>query len=170
MDLHSSVRSVICVDRRDQNFASPVGAAFSAPDGALNVCWPEFYKDVVPTALLPKEHRAGLLSQLARQGFPVWLASQDADKFLTQGTNETNFAQLATCGVHLWLLHLIRPPASFSPSDAEKDIAADQKDVLGIVINQKFKKAEAALCRSGKLQSTGLARQFWKDGGKQQPT
>lgn len=42
--------------------------------------------------LLPKEHKASLLSQLARQGrswgFPVWLASQDADKFLTQGTKE----------------------------------------------------------------------------------
>jgi hypothetical protein len=54
--------------------------------------------------LLPKEHKAGLLSQLARQGrswgFPVWPASQDADKFLTTGTNETNFAQLAECGVH----------------------------------------------------------------------
>ena len=42
--------------------------------------------------LLPKESKAGLLSTLARQGrswgFPVWLASQDADKFLTSGANE----------------------------------------------------------------------------------
>lgn len=105
--------------------------------------------------LLPKEHKAGLLSQLARQGrswgFPVWLASQDADKFLTQGTNETNFAQLAECGVH------------FSPQTLS---AADQKNVLGSVIAQKFKKAEAVLCHRGKLQTTGPARQFWKDGGK----
>jgi hypothetical protein len=105
--------------------------------------------------LLPKEHKAGLLSQLARQGrswgFPVWLASQDADKFLTQGTNETNFAQLAECGVHF-------SPQTLSP--------ADQRNVLGGVIHQKFEKAEAALCRSGKLQTTGPARQFWKDGGK----
>jgi hypothetical protein len=104
--------------------------------------------------LLPKEHKAGLLSQLARQGrswgFPVWLASQDADKFLTQGTNETNFAQLAECGVH------------FSPQTMS---AADQKNVLGSVISQKFKKAEAALCHRGKLQSTGMSRQFWRDGG-----
>lgn len=53
---------------------------------------PGFYKDVAPPALLPRGHKAGLLSQLARQGlswgFPVWLASQDADKFLTQGTRE----------------------------------------------------------------------------------
>lgn len=105
--------------------------------------------------LLPKEHKAGLLSQLARQGrswgFPVWRASQDADKFLTQGTNETNFAQLAECGVHF-------SPQTLSP--------ADQKNVLGSVINQKFKKAEAALCHRGKLQTIGPARQFWKDGGK----
>lgn len=105
--------------------------------------------------LLPKENKAGLLSSLARQGrswgFPVWLASQDADKFLTQGTNETNFAQLAECGVHF-------SPQALSP--------ADQKNVLGSLINQKFKKAEAALCNRGKLQTTGPARQFWKDGGK----
>jgi len=104
--------------------------------------------------LLPKENKAGLLSQLARQGrswgFPVWLASQDADKFLTTGTNETNFAELAECGVHF-------SPQTLSP--------ADQKQILGSVIHQKFKKAEAALRLGGKLQ-TGMARQFWKDGGK----
>ena len=105
--------------------------------------------------LLPKEHKAGLLSQLARQGrswgFPVWLASQDADKFVTGGAEGTNFAQLAECGVHF-------SPQTLSP--------ADQKNVLGGVIHQKFKKAEAALCNRGKLQSTGMARQFWKDERK----
>jgi hypothetical protein len=104
--------------------------------------------------LLPKEKKAGLLSSLARQGrswgFPVWLASQDADKFLTTGTNETNFAELAECGVH------------FSPQSLS---SADQKLILGGVIHQKLKKAEAALRLQGKLQ-TGMARQFWKDGGK----
>jgi len=104
--------------------------------------------------LLPKENKAGLLSQLARQGrswgFPVWLASQDADKFLTPGTNETNFAELAECGVH------------FSPHTL-KD--AEQRMILGGVIQQKFKKAEAALRLHGKL-ITGMTRQFWKDGGK----
>lgn len=104
--------------------------------------------------LLPKEHKAGLLSQLARQGrswgFPVWLASQDADKFLTTGTNETNFAELAECGVHF-------SPHTLGP--------ADQKLILGGVVHQKFKKAEAALRLQGKLL-TGVARQFWKDGGK----
>jgi hypothetical protein len=43
---------------------------------------------------------------------------------------------------------------------------ADQKLVLGTVVHQSFKKAEAALCQRGKLQTTGPARQLWKDGGK----
>lgn len=105
--------------------------------------------------LLPREHKAGLLSQLARQGqswgFPVWLASQDADKFVTGGAESTNFAQLAECGVHF-------SPHTLSPTD--------QKLVLGTVVHQSFKKAEAALCQRGKLLTTGLARQFWKGGGK----
>jgi hypothetical protein len=104
--------------------------------------------------LLPKETKAGLLTLLARQGrswgFPVWLASQDADKFLTTGINETNFAELAECGIH------------FSPQTLTD---AQQKMILGGVIHQKFEKAEAALRSKGKL-ITGLARQFWKDGGK----
>jgi hypothetical protein len=83
--------------------------------------------------------------------FPVWLASQDADKFLTTGTNQTNFAELAECGVH------------FSPQSLN---SADQKLILGGVIHQKLKKAEAALRLQGKLQ-TGMARQFWRDGGRQ---
>jgi hypothetical protein len=104
--------------------------------------------------LLPKEGKAGLLSSLARQGrswgFPVWLASQDADKFLTTGNNETNFAELAECGIH------------FSPQ-----ILTDtqQKMILGGVIHQKFRKAEAALRLQGKLIS-GPARQFWRDSGR----
>lgn len=103
--------------------------------------------------LLPKESKAGLLSSLARQGrswgFPIWLASQDADKFLTTGTNETNFAELAECGVH------------FSPQTLTD---SQQKMILGGTIRTKLKKAEAALRLQGKLQ-TGMARQFWKDGG-----
>jgi hypothetical protein len=104
--------------------------------------------------LLPKENKAGLLSLLARQGrswgFPVWLASQDADKFLTTGTNETNFAELAECGVH------------FSPhtlSDAE------QRTILGGVIHGRLKKGEATLRLQGRMHQ-GIARQYWKDGGK----
>jgi len=103
--------------------------------------------------LLPKESKAGLLSILARQGrswgFPLWLASQDADKFLTTGANETNFAELAECGVH------------FSPHTLTD---AQQRMILGGVIHTKLKKTEAALRLHGKLQ-TGFARQFWKDGG-----
>lgn len=104
--------------------------------------------------LLPKESKAGLLSSLARQGrswgFPVWLASQDADKFLTTGANETNFAELAECGIHF-------SPQTLSP--------ADQKQILGDIITQKFNKSETALRLKGKIL-TGMARQFWKDGGK----
>ena len=105
--------------------------------------------------LLPKENKAGLLGSLARQGrswgFPVWLASQDADKFLTSGANETNFAELAECGIHF-------SPQTLSP--------AEQKLVLGGPLHQKLNKAEAVLCKKGKLQTTGKARQFWKDAGK----
>jgi hypothetical protein len=104
--------------------------------------------------LLPKENKAGLLTTLARQGrswgFPVWMASQDADKFLTTGTNETNFAELAECGVH------------FSPHTLTD---AEQRMILGSVVHQKLKKTEAALRLQGKLL-TGMARQFWKEGGK----
>lgn len=104
--------------------------------------------------LLPKESKAGLLGSLARQGrswgFPVWLASQDADAFITTGNNATNFAELAECGVH------------FSPHTL-KD--AQQKMILGGVIHREFKKTEAALRLQGKLLA-GPTRQFWRDGGK----
>lgn len=104
--------------------------------------------------LLPKENKAGLLSSLARQGrswgFPVWLASQDADKFLTTGANETNFAELAECGVH------------FSPQSLS---TAEQKQILGGVVTQRLKKTEAVMRLQGRIQY-GMARQFWKDDGK----
>ena len=104
--------------------------------------------------LLPKEGKAGLLGSLARQGrswgFPVWLASQDADAFITSGDNATNFAELAECGIH------------FSPQTLS---TPQQKKVLGHVLARDLKKGEAALRLQGKLQ-TGAARQFWKDGGK----
>ncbi len=104
--------------------------------------------------LLPKESKAGLLGSLARQGrswgFPVWLASQDADSFLTTGDNATNFAELAGCGIH------------FSPQTLSN---AQQKQILGSVLSRELKQGEAAVRLGGKLQ-TGAARQFWKDGGK----
>jgi hypothetical protein len=71
-------------------------------------------------------------------------------KFLTTGANETNFAELSECGIHF-------SPHTLSPTD--------QKLILGGVVHQKLKKAEAALRLQGKLH-TGMARQFWKDGGK----
>lgn len=104
--------------------------------------------------LLPKEGKAGLLGSLARQGrswgFPVWLASQDADAFITSGDNATNFAELAECGIH------------FSPNSLSDSA---QRRILGGVINRELKKAEGALRLQGKL-IVGPARQFWRDGGK----
>jgi hypothetical protein len=104
--------------------------------------------------LLPKESKAGLLSSLARQGrswgAPVWLASQDADKFLTTGTNETKFAELAECGVH------------FSPQTLSD---SDQKMILGSIVHEKLKKAQAVFRLNG-ATSVGNARQFWRDSGR----
>ncbi|MCY4388481.1 MAG: DndE family protein [Desulfurellaceae bacterium] len=103
--------------------------------------------------LLPKEGKAGLLGSLARQGrswgFPVWLASQDADAFVTTGDHATNFAELAECGVH------------FSPHTLS---GAQQKKVLGGFVRHDLKKAEAALRLQGNL-TVASARQFWKDQG-----
>lgn len=103
--------------------------------------------------LLPKEGKSGLLGSLARQGrswgFPVWLASQDADAFLTTGPQATNFADLASCGIH------------FSPSTLSE---AEQKNILGQVLAKPLKQGEAALRLGGKL-TVGEARQMWKDGG-----
>jgi hypothetical protein len=104
--------------------------------------------------LLPKEGKAGLLASLARQGrswgFPVWLASQDADAFVTSGQSATNFAELAGCGVH------------FSPETLS---SAQQRQILGGVLPRPLNKGDAALRLHGKLK-TALARQLWKDGGK----
>lgn len=103
--------------------------------------------------LLPKEGKAGLLGALARQGrswgFPVWLASQDADAFITTGSLATDFAELASCGVH------------FSPETLNQ---AQQRQVLAGLLNRHLDKGEAALRFHGRLK-TGHARQFWRDGG-----
>lgn len=105
--------------------------------------------------LLPKEGKSGLLGSLARQGrswgFPVWLASQDADAFLTKGANATDFAELAECGIH------------FSPQTLSEN---EQKKVLGQALHKPLQKGEAVLRLSGKLY-TGAARQLWKDNGAQ---
>ncbi len=92
--------------------------------------------------LLPKEGKAGLLGSLARQGrswgFPIWLASQDADAFVTSGHNATNFAELASCGLH------------FSP-DTLSD--GEQRQILGSVMHHTLKQGEAALRLHGKLRT-----------------
>jgi DNA sulfur modification protein DndE len=103
--------------------------------------------------LLPKEGKVGLLGSLARQGrswgFPVWLASQDADAFETKGDKAVDFAELAECGIHL-------TPQSLSP--------ASQKRILGGTLSKTPDKGEAAIKHKGKLR-IGKARQYWKDRG-----
>lgn len=104
--------------------------------------------------LLPKEGKSGLLGSLARQGrswgFPVWLASQDADAFITKGANATDFSDLAECGIH------------FSPQTLSEN---EQKKVLGQAMHKPLQKGEAVLRLSGKLL-TGVARQLWRDNGR----
>lgn len=103
--------------------------------------------------LLPKEGKAGLLGSLARQGrswgFPVWLASQDADAFITKGQNATDFAQLADCGVHL-------SPSTLSESQ--------QRQVLGQVVHKKIEPGEGVL-RLKASTRIGPIRQYWRDSG-----
>lgn len=104
--------------------------------------------------LLPKEGKIGLLGSLARQGrswgFPVWLASQDADAFETRGDKAVDFAELAECGVHL-------TPQTLAP--------AEQKRVLGAPLTRDLQKGEAAVKLAGKLR-VGPVRQYHRDGGK----
>ena len=104
--------------------------------------------------LLPKEGKSGLLGSLARQGrswgFPVWLASQDADAFETSGERAVNFAELASCGVHL-------SPGNLSP--------AQQKQILGKHITTQVNKGEGVLRVGGKT-TVGPIRQYHRDGGE----
>ncbi len=101
--------------------------------------------------ILPRDNKAKLLEKLAREGrswgFPLWLASQDADKFVSTGVD---FAELATAGLH------------FSPQTLN---AKEQKQILGATVAKPLEKGEAVLRLAGKL-TAGAARQFWRDGGK----
>jgi hypothetical protein len=103
--------------------------------------------------LLPKEGKSGLLGSLARQGrswgFPVWLASQDTDAFLARGANATDFAELASCGIH------------FSPESLNSN---QQRQILGQVLNKPLEKGQAALRLAGNLH-IGCARQLWRNNG-----
>ena len=100
--------------------------------------------------ILPKDAKAKMLEKLAREGrswgFPLWLASQDADKFLSTGVD---FAELVSAGIH------------FSPHTLN---ATEQKKILGGAVSKQLQKGEAALRLGGKLEA-GAARQFWRDGG-----
>jgi hypothetical protein len=104
--------------------------------------------------LLPKEGKAGLLGLLARQGrswgFPVWLASQDADAFLTRGDHATDFAELAESGIH------------FSPQSLTD---TQKKKILGAVFSRQLHEGEVVI-RRGTALSTGKARQFWRNRGE----
>lgn len=103
--------------------------------------------------LLPKEGKSGLLGALARQGrawgFPVWLASQDADAFITTGANATNFAELSECGVH------------FSPETLSEN---EQRKVIGSVVTKELAKGEAVLSLQGKV-NIGTSMQYYRDKG-----
>ena len=103
--------------------------------------------------LLPKEGKIGLLSSLARQGrswgFPVWLASQDADAFATRGDKAVDFAELAECGIHL-------TPQTLTTTE--------QKRVLGAPLTRDLQKGEAAVKLGGKLR-IGKVRQYHREGG-----
>ncbi|MBV9658019.1 MAG: DndE family protein [Verrucomicrobia bacterium] len=102
--------------------------------------------------ILPKDGKARLLEKLAREGrswgFPLWLASQDADKFMSASVD---FAELAAAGLH------------FSPQTLS---AKEQKQILGGVAARQLEKGEAALRRAGYKLQLGEARQFWRDGGR----
>jgi hypothetical protein len=104
--------------------------------------------------LLPKEGKSGLLASLARQGrswgFPVWLASQDADAFFTTGSSATDFSELADCSLH------------FSPETLTE---SQQKKILGQLIPKPLNQGETVMRLNGKTQ-IGNARQFWRDKGQ----
>lgn len=100
--------------------------------------------------ILPKDGKAQLLEKLAREGrswgFPLWLASQDADKFVSSGVD---FAELASAGIH------------FSPQTLKPK---EQKNILGATVTKTLEKGEAVLRLGGKTTSGGT-RQFWRDMG-----
>jgi hypothetical protein len=104
--------------------------------------------------ILPKEGKAGLLGSLARQGrswgFPVWLASQDADSFVTRGEHGVDFTELADCGIHL------------SP---ENLTGSQQRAILGQVIHRKLGPGEGVL-RLKRQTTIGVVRQFYADDGR----
>jgi len=105
--------------------------------------------------LLPKEGKSGLLATLARQGrssgFPIWLASQDADAFLVKGKNaQADFSELADCGVH------------FSPETLDE---SQQKKILGKTVHKTFSEGEALLRLRNVEPRIGMVRQFWRDIG-----
>ena len=101
--------------------------------------------------ILPKDGKAQLLERLAREGrswgFPLWLASQDADKFVSRSAN---FSKLASTAVHL-------SPETLKPHE--------QKEILGLPFKNPLGKGEGVL-KTKVASETGPIRQFWRDEGK----
>lgn len=102
--------------------------------------------------LLPKEAKVELLGKLARQGrawgMPLWLASQDADGFISVGDNRTDFAELAHCAVH------------FSPETVEQP--SKRARLFGEPKVWKLEKGEALVRFASGPPKIGLARQYYK--------
>jgi hypothetical protein len=70
---------------------------------------------------------------------------------VTSGTNETNFIQLADCGIH------------FSPQNLSE---RDQRNILGKIITKPLDKGEAVL-RLSETTSIGPVRQYYRNQGRQ---
>lgn len=101
--------------------------------------------------LLPQEPKIRLLGSLARQGrawgIPLWLASQDADGFVSSGDNGTDFAELADCAVH------------FSPGTVPRSL---RQRLFGVQSWPELKKGDA-LVRFGNTPATRKSvRQFFQ--------
>ena len=104
--------------------------------------------------LLPREGKSGLLGPLARQGrgwgFPLWLASQDAEALITKGKDAADFTKQASWGFHF-------SPENLNPSQ--------QKSILGQEFRGKLEKGEALIKHEGNIKK-GVVRQFWRDKGE----
>jgi len=100
--------------------------------------------------ILPKDNKAKILEKLAREGrswgFPLWLASQDADKFVTRSVD---FSELASVGIH------------FSPETLTQQ---QQQRICGRAVPGPLKDREAIVKISNDVK-VGKARQFHQHQG-----
>ncbi|NBP02146.1 MAG: DUF1832 domain-containing protein [Proteobacteria bacterium] len=95
--------------------------------------------------ILPKDNKARILEKLAREGrswgFPLWLASQDADKFVTKSVD---FSELASAGIHF-------SPETLNPRQ--------QNQICGRTVSGPLKEREAIVKISSDVK-IAKARQF----------